>query len=662
MKIRNIQIENFKNHKNTIITDCSDFHLLYGSNASGKTNFITAFKLIKKLGKKIENFDWIPFHGKNHNNKKIRILLTIEISEKDRRLYLKKFFNFSDQLINKFPNLLKWIFIEFTVLPFENPTHEDDNRFFLTRMDISGSKNDLLPILWKLDDDSLKLKIIRKGSINNSHKLPLIDPQKMMDSLEEQKHTANEILDLNSDFLQIHIINKFLNKLVITEENLGYSSHQYSSLAIDKRCKKIYRKLSSILESNKQLYKEINESLKQSGFHRNLDILNYIDFVKQNILTLSYVEIVNFLVLELLIFNKDKIFFFDGILGRMSKEQMISTINFLECLSINSNQVFVTSEVASIYNFVYKFHSRTLLRIHLEKNHKYEEKSAAFENPYLQNKLENRLNEIIDYFPKIEKSDKDEEKKLIQKFSREFAELIKIILEVVYANTSHESIRLKKEIEKIIDDSSFDIKGKQREEMMAHIIDSSEHHKKDIKLLEFRNKIEQKPIQDSIINGFLTLQENERTEFKSSFRYDVKLQRIEKEREWDIAKAVAGLANGKGGELFIGVSDEGEILGLENDYSSLEKKDFDGFEIVVRQSLIKHTKLKMVNELLKFEPVLMEGKEICKIIVSPGIEPIIYPDPKSQNIFLYYVRHGNSTKPYDNPNDFYRYWNRRNKS
>ena len=37
-----------------------------------------------------------------------------------------------------------------------------------------------------------------------------------------------------------------------------------------------------------------------------------------------------------------------------------------------------------------------------------------------------------------------------------------------------------------------------------------------------------------------------------------------------ILKSIAAFSNGEGGTLLIGVNDEGEILGLENDYTILE--------------------------------------------------------------------------------------------
>jgi predicted HTH transcriptional regulator len=46
--------------------------------------------------------------------------------------------------------------------------------------------------------------------------------------------------------------------------------------------------------------------------------------------------------------------------------------------------------------------------------------------------------------------------------------------------------------------------------------------------------------------------------------------------------------NSEGGTLFIGVYDQGNVIGLENDYKTLknERQNSDGFELELRQSVI----------------------------------------------------------------------------
>lgn len=70
--------------------------------------------------------------------------------------------------------------------------------------------------------------------------------------------------------------------------------------------------------------------------------------------------------------------------------------------------------------------------------------------------------------------------------------------------------------------------------------------------------------------------------------------------------------NAEGGTLFIGVDDDGYVLGLQNDYETLkkEKQNSDEFEIELRQRVEKYTKNKIANEYIKLKFHDIEGKEI----------------------------------------------------
>ncbi|NYT47072.1 MAG: ATP-binding protein [Candidatus Methanofishera endochildressiae] len=63
-------------------------------------------------------------------------------------------------------------------------------------------------------------------------------------------------------------------------------------------------------------------------------------------------------------------------------------------------------------------------------------------------------------------------------------------------------------------------------------------------------------------------------EFKSSFRWDLEQDRVNRALETVVLKTLAGyLNNSLGGTLLIGVTDSGEIIGLEKDYKSLKRQD-----------------------------------------------------------------------------------------
>ena len=92
-------------------------------------------------------------------------------------------------------------------------------------------------------------------------------------------------------------------------------------------------------------------------------------------------------------------------------------------------------------------------------------------------------------------------------------------------------------------------------------------------------------LEDMIAEG-----ESDEFEFKSTLRWDIKEAKVDKKLEDVVAKAVAAFANSQGGTLVIGVSDEGEVLGLDHDYLTLANGngDKDKFEIHLRNILNHH--------------------------------------------------------------------------
>ncbi len=85
------------------------------------------------------------------------------------------------------------------------------------------------------------------------------------------------------------------------------------------------------------------------------------------------------------------------------------------------------------------------------------------------------------------------------------------------------------------------------------------------------------PAQQRSLDDLIAAGESAKIEFKSTLRWDVRENRVNKELQKVIAKTVAGLLNSEGGTLVIGVTDDGEVYGIETDVNSLGRKDLDGF-------------------------------------------------------------------------------------
>jgi hypothetical protein len=156
---------------------------------------------------------------------------------------------------------------------------------------------------------------------------------------------------------------------------------------------------------------------------------------------------------------------------------------------------------------------------------------------------------------------------------------------------------------------------------------------------------------DQQVTTLVAAGESETAEFKSSLRWDYVKASKNKELEFVILKSIAGLMNGKGGTLLIGVGPDGKILGLENDYGTFSKDpNRDGFEQKLTHLLANH----LGKEFVPFVSTsfgTVDGKDVCRIRVEPSSKPV-YVEQGDQ--FKFYVRLGNTTQPM-NPKEMTQY-------
>lgn len=132
-------------------------------------------------------------------------------------------------------------------------------------------------------------------------------------------------------------------------------------------------------------------------------------------------------------------------------------------------------------------------------------------------------------------------------------------------------------------------------------------------------------------------------EFKETLRYDTRKNEVSKEMEKMVMKTIVGFLNADGGTLIIGVNDDGKVIGLENDFKALPKKNKDAFEnhfSMLVKTMIGLSFAKYVST--KFEKI--DDKDICVVTVKEGHKPayLVSGDKKED----FYVRVGNSTQPF----------------
>ena len=118
------------------------------------------------------------------------------------------------------------------------------------------------------------------------------------------------------------------------------------------------------------------------------------------------------------------------------------------------------------------------------------------------------------------------------------------------------------------------------------------------------------------------LSENINTEFKEIYVNDVK-------------KEVIAFANTDGGTLYIGISDDGKVIGLDN----------PDFVMQQTASALKDGIKPDVMPFVKISDILLEDKKVIKIEVSVGTNKPYYLSDKGLKPSGVYVRKGSSSQP-----------------
>lgn len=134
--------------------------------------------------------------------------------------------------------------------------------------------------------------------------------------------------------------------------------------------------------------------------------------------------------------------------------------------------------------------------------------------------------------------------------------------------------------------------------------------------------------------------EGQFVEFKSSLVWDYYQQRANKDLYEPIMKTLVAFMNSRGGTLLIGVDDQGMVLGVENDISTLRKKDIDGFELAFNSVFNQMIGVQYRQYVMISFPVI-DQKIICVAQVNPVPNPV-YLNHNGQETFL--IRAGNSSQ------------------
>jgi hypothetical protein len=138
--------------------------------------------------------------------------------------------------------------------------------------------------------------------------------------------------------------------------------------------------------------------------------------------------------------------------------------------------------------------------------------------------------------------------------------------------------------------------------------------------------------------------ESKKLEFKSSLRMNLKSKNVDPEIETAALKAIVAFCNSEGGELFIGVSDKGEILGIDCDQFANEDKYLLHINNIVKQRIVP-----VILSFIDTRIVEIEEKRICIVNCSGCTKDVWLKSSKGAEQYEFYIRSGPSSTPLNAP-------------
>jgi Trypsin-like peptidase domain/Putative DNA-binding domain len=143
----------------------------------------------------------------------------------------------------------------------------------------------------------------------------------------------------------------------------------------------------------------------------------------------------------------------------------------------------------------------------------------------------------------------------------------------------------------------------------------------------------------AIANG-----ESETVEFKQAlYKNPFNNKPDEKIRE-KVIRGVAGLMNARGGVLLIGISDDGKIIGINDEYglANPKKSNWDGFGLALGDILNNALSIPSAFDYFSVRRYVVEGADLCSVTVRPTPRAVYVDD-------RLFVRAGAQTKELRGP-------------
>lgn len=193
--------------------------------------------------------------------------------------------------------------------------------------------------------------------------------------------------------------------------------------------------------------------------------------------------------------------------------------------------------------------------------------------------------------------------------------------------------------------SDREIKYSTTEELKELLVDLEEVKKKkfDSLLEKFKGEIVanlESKISDKEISYKIKGGETKKLEFKSSLRWNIRSNSLDKEIENGVLKTMVAFCNSEGGELLIGVDDNGNILGIELKLENFKNEDKFLLHL---SNIINQRIMPPVNEFIDFKIIDVDDKKICQIVCKKSVRAIWFKSSRDKDE-QFFVRAGPSSR------------------
>jgi DNA-binding response OmpR family regulator len=179
------------------------------------------------------------------------------------------------------------------------------------------------------------------------------------------------------------------------------------------------------------------------------------------------------------------------------------------------------------------------------------------------------------------------------------------------------------------------------EEIIARVSIQLENHRKHQELLRHNQQLTEK-LATSLESGsgdkathadrvksLIRLGESNRVEFKSTLRWNLKTDRSEKVIEKAWLKSVAGFLNSDGGVLLVGVTDDGDIMGIEADNFDNEDK----YLLHINNRIQQHIGLEHAG-FIGYQLVPVDNQKVLLVECQPSPSPVFLKISKEEEFYI----------------------------